>query len=276
MKHLLLTASVVAFGAICASHASAQDWQGAYISLTAGFADAGKESEIVNFDTDLDGQYGDTVNTFAGANAFSPGFCDGAATGRTPADGCTEDDSRGGLGLRAGYDWQNGALVYGVVADINSVDISDSVTAFSTTPAAYTFTRKTEALMALRGRVGYAMNDWLFYATAGYARADIERAFATTNGLNSFQATDGDDSDGYQVGLGLEQQIDDRWSMGLEYLRTSLSDEAPTVRAGPSANTFASNPFLIVNPQGTDMQRSEDRLEIDSVFLTVSYRFGAM
>lgn len=36
------------------------------------------------FDTNRDGNFNDTVRTTLGANAFSEGFCQGAAQGRTP------------------------------------------------------------------------------------------------------------------------------------------------------------------------------------------------
>lgn len=278
MKMLLKTlASVTAAGVFALPCAAlAQEWSGLYAGASFGSSQSGESSETLLFDTNLDGEYGDTVKTFAGADAFSPGFCDGAAIGRTPAEGCAGDKEDGGFGARIGYDWQSGNFVYGIVADISGVDIRDSVSGFSTTPAAYTFTRQVDTLAAVRARLGYVINDWLVYGTAGYATAEIKRSFATTNALNSFAATDGEDGSGAQYGLGLEKRIDDRWKIGVEYLHTTLDDEAPIVRAGPSANTFASNPFLVVNTMGTDMRRSEDEIKIDTIHLTVTYRFGGM
>jgi opacity protein-like surface antigen len=277
MTRTLLAATLLTIGLTgVGTTAIAQDWTGPYVG---GFIDTAKVSggdETVTFDTNLDGNYGDTVNTFGGANAFSPGFCDGKPNGVTPADGCSESDSKVGFGVRAGYDWQSDHLVYGLLFDISQADLSDSVTAFSVTPATYTFTRKIDSLMAVRGRLGYVYKDWLVYATAGYAWADIDRTFTTSNALNSFTATDGDDGKGYQIGFGAETKVSDHWSLGLEYLHTSLEDKGAVVRAGPSANTFASNPFLIVNPMGTDMKRTDDKFENDALVVTATYRFGAM
>jgi len=68
------------------------------------------------FDTNRDGNFNDTVLTTLGANAFSPGFCQGAAQGRTPADGCRSgEDGNLNYSLRAGYDWQFGNWVVGTV-----------------------------------------------------------------------------------------------------------------------------------------------------------------
>lgn len=274
---LCLLTSVALAGissAACAQDGHSWNWSGPYVGVAFGSAGSGKGGESLNFDTNLDGNYGDTVNTVSASNAFSPGFCDGAAMGTTPAAGCTKDRHKSGLSLRAGYDWSRDSFVYGVVAEVSNVDMSDSVSGFSTTPAAYSFTRKLDSIMAVRARAGYVMDRWLVYGTAGYAWADIDRSFATTNSVNSFAATNGKTSHGYQVGLGVEKVVAERWAIGIEYLHTSLEDKAPVVRAGPSANTFASNPFLQGNSAGTDIRRSDDRFEVDAVMVTVSYRFG--
>lgn len=269
LPFLLVAAAAGAAFPVCAA-----PWTGTYGSavLSSGKVSGGGKS--LSFDTDLDGHYGDTVRTASGADAFAPGFCKGAAMGKTPAEGCSKSDGESGIGLRAGYDWQSGRLVYGVVADVGSAKYTDAVSGFAVTPDAYVFSRRVKNIMGLRGRAGYVMGDYLAYATAGFAWADIDRSFSTTNAFNSFTASDGKAAKGYQVGLGLEKVISPRWSIGLEYLRTSLRDKAPIVRAGPSSSTFASNAFLTGNSAGTDIRRSDERFETDQISLTVSYRFG--
>lgn len=59
------------------------------------------------------------------------------------------------------------------MAEYTRNDIRDSVSAFSTTPALYTFNRQFNRTAALRGRIGYAFGeqgDYLTYVTAGVAR----------------------------------------------------------------------------------------------------------
>ena len=64
--------------------AAAQDWTGAYISGHIGFSKIPEGSNnTVVFDRNLDGDFSDTITTAAGANAFSPGFCVGAAVSRS-------------------------------------------------------------------------------------------------------------------------------------------------------------------------------------------------
>jgi outer membrane immunogenic protein len=50
------------------------------------------DNKTVRFDKTLDGNFSDTITTAAGANAFSPRFCNGAAVTATPGDGCRQDD----------------------------------------------------------------------------------------------------------------------------------------------------------------------------------------
>ncbi|MDC7684353.1 outer membrane beta-barrel protein [Asticcacaulis sp. BYS171W] len=265
---------LAATATIFAVPAVAQDWTGPYVGGHAGYSRlSDKNSERLNFDTNLDGNYNDTVNTSAGANAFSPGFCDGAPNGNSAASACRDDDGGADVGLRLGYDWQSGNFVYGVVGEIAKLDLTDNVTGFSTTPAAYTFTRKTGTVTALRGRAGYAMNDYLLYGTAGFAWADLDRSFTTTNTANSFTPRGGDNAKGYQIGFGTEKKVMENWTLGAEYLYTSLDDDDYTVRVGPGTAP-ATNPFLIANAQGTDMKRSEDKLKAHSLRFTVTYRFG--
>ena len=94
MKSKRLVVCATAF-ALCAAvdAAQAQTWTGAYIggTLGGGMQPAG-DNRIVVFDKTLDGNFSDTITTAAGANAFSPGFCAGAAVSALPASGCTSDD----------------------------------------------------------------------------------------------------------------------------------------------------------------------------------------
>ena len=282
MKTAIIQVSLFALGAMAVLAATAQaqgaagSWTGSYVALSAGSSRVSDARGGLTFDTNADGAYGDTVQTFTGANYFSPGFCRGTALGQTPAAGCEKDRHKGGIGIRAGYDWQTGRWVYGAVVDVSSLKLHDSVSAFSSAPDAYTFSRDLKTLTAVRGRIGWGEHKWLVYATAGFASADIDRAFATTNALNSFTALHTNTANGGQLGAGAEWRFSRNWTVGVEYLNTSLRDHGPVVLAQGSANTFASNAFLTQSPEGTAMRRSDGRFRFDTVSVTVTYRFGAM
>lgn len=259
-----------------ATSVSAQDWTGGYVGVHLGQAqdpdDNGDDRFL--FDTNLDGNFSDTVNTAAGANAFSPGFCNGAAQGATPGGGCSANEGGADWGVRGGYDWQSGNWVWGVVGEYAMNDVRDAVSAFSTTPAYYTMYRKVDGMFALRGRAGFTFGDGdnLVYATAGWVHAKIETGFGTSNAANAFSNNGGDNVDGQQYGLGYERRMGDHFTVGLEYLLTDIDDDGYRVQVA-RGNAPATNPFVIVNPNGTELRRSDTDFSFDSLRLTASYRF---
>lgn len=275
MKHKYLVFTALAGMSLHAAPALAQstDWSGLYIGGTGGYGEAASNSgETLVFDTDRDGQFDDTVNTAAPANAFSPGFCGGAANGPTPADGCSSPGGEFSYSLRAGYDWQFGPWVLGVVGEASKANVGDAVSGFSTTPAFYTFERELDYTLAARARAGYAFDNILVYGTGGMAWGELDRTFTTSNGANSFTPSGDGDAEGYQIGAGIEWMWADNFSIGFEYLRTSLDDDEYVVDVGPGTAP-ATNPFLLVNPAGTFMTRSEDQFENDTYSITASWRY---
>jgi outer membrane immunogenic protein len=256
-----------------AQEAIDEDWTGPYIGGSIGLAAQNNDRrEGVVFDTNLDGSFDNNVNTLAGANAFLPGFCGGAANGRTPIEGCRGDKDGLEYNIRAGYDVQQGNIVYGFVLEGGKNESRDSVTAFSSTPASYTFTREIDYALQARARVGYAARGALFYATGGAAYAKIDNGFSTTNGLNSFSDNGSTKSWGYSYGGGAEVKVASNLSLGLEYLYTNYVDDDYRVSVGPGTAT-ATNPFLLVNPAGTDMRRDDSDFDMHNIRLTASLRF---
>ncbi|MFC0676840.1 outer membrane protein [Lysobacter korlensis] len=269
---------IVLAAALAATPAFAQsgdDWTGGYVGAHAGVVmEPDDEGDRFLFDTNLDGAFGDTVRTVAGADAFSPGACDGVSRGPTPGEGCEGNNGGADWGVRAGYDWQAGTWVFGVVGELGMNDVRDALTAFSTTPASYTAVRKIDSLAALRARVGMAFgegNENLVYATGGYAWAKVENAFFSSNRVNTFTDNGDSDASGAQFGLGYERRFNDVWTVGVEYVSTRLNDDEYRVRAsGPAP---ATNPFILANAAGTDFRRSDEDFDLDSVRVTVGYRF---
>lgn len=279
-----MTMRRVAVAAICAiglmagaSQAGAQQWSGTYVGGSAGGGlQRQKTGETVRFDTNLDGAFGDTIRTVAGADAFAPGFCGGLAVGAAASGGCTDDERGYDVGGRLGYDWQIGRFVVGALADVSRTGVTDSVTAFSVTPAFYSFTRELNYVGGLRARLGVGSDRVLVYGTGGGAWGSVEQQFTTSNAVNTFTRTGEDDGQrtmawGYQAGGGIEFALGGNWRLGGEYLFTSLDDrDESTIRtSGPAP---ATNPFILVNPAGTDLQRSE-KFDFQVVRLSLSYRF---
>lgn len=278
----ILTGAVLGtIGLLASTAAFAQDqeFSGPYVGVSLGHSfQQGDSDETIQFDRDLNGSFGDTVTTTnaAGApNAFSPGFCGGSAVSAT--NGCRDDRDGTQYAARLGYDVQMGNVVIGVVGDIGKTQISDSVSAFSTTPASYTMTRSIDWNAGLRLRAGYAAGGrTLVYATGGGAYAKVDHGFSTSNTVNSFtEVSEKKDVWGWAAGGGIEQKVGRNFSIGVEYLYTRLNDKDYTVRAGALTTpaTPATNPFLLGNAAGTDFRRSDERFESHGVRATAAFRF---
>lgn len=126
--------------------------------------------------------------------------------------------------ILAGYNWQMGATVLGVEADLGTGDLGTS-----TATGAGTLGSELNWISSVRARAGFLMMPaLLLYATAGVAWADME-----------FSLPGGSASDvffGYQVGGGAELAVTPNSSLRLEYVYTDL-DSASLSHAGLS-NTY--------------------------------------
>ena len=123
----------------------------------------------------------------------------------------------GFVGGTAGYNWQTGNVVFGLEADGAWADVSASATALGVTA-----TSKTDAMGTVRGRIGYAVNNVLFYGTGGYAW--IDNKLSATNALG-LTISDSKWHSGWTVGAGVEAFFAPQWSVKGEYLYRSLGGE---------------------------------------------------
>lgn len=275
MRFLFSTTAVLglAFGA---SAASAQDlttgpanWTGAYVGGQLGYSwQPPSSEEAISFDRNRDGTFGDSFPN------FSPGFCGGSPTSRSPATGCNKDNDATAWKVHLGYDFQFGEAsgpVVGAVIEYGRAYLYDSVTAFSTTPATYTIKSKLKENGSIRGRAGYALNTGtLVYGTGGFAIGKIENSFSTTNTVNTFTPNDGSKTaKGWNYGGGIEQKVGP-FSIGALYLFTVLknNDYRVAVTGGP-----VGGPFTVISGTGTDFKRGFSKFAYHSMMATVSYRF---
>lgn len=273
----LLAAGAATFAAM---PAFAQDttedapFAGIYVGGTIGYdAQNNDVGSSIQFDRGRNGSFGDTVTTGAGANAFSTGFCNGRSTGATPAAGCVNDKDDVSYYGRVGIDSQMGNIVIGVVGEFGKSEITDSVSAFSTTPANYVMTRSIDWEASIRARAGFAANTTLFYGTFGPGYAKIDQSFSSTNTANAFTQSGRKRQWGIAGGGGIEQKIGSSFSLGLEYTYHRYRDDdarvAVTQGTAPATNPFILPPFT----NGTDFRRSDDKFQWHSVRATAAFRF---
>jgi outer membrane immunogenic protein len=120
----------------------------------------------------------------------------------------------GGLfGGTAGFNWQNGAVVYGIEGDGGWAGLS-GITSCPIAPV--TCTASGTWLASARGRLGWTVRpDLLLYATGGAAFGDVRVNAAPFAGAAGDQA-------GWSAGAGFEWMFAPRWSFKVEYLHYDL------------------------------------------------------
>jgi high affinity Mn2+ porin len=150
-------------------------------------------------------------------------------------------------GIQTGYNFQfPSGIVAGVEADLsfpNSQPANDVIWAGATAQGITTETM--DFIGTLRGRLGYAREDWLFYVTGGLAGARTSVTRVTMPGgdddisRNTFHT-------GWVAGGGVEFAIAQPWSVRAEYLFHRFSGANVMFPGGPSyASDFDINIWRI-------------------------------
>lgn len=177
----------------------AYDWWGAYIGLHAG------------------GGWGEATDNLVETIVGNAGG--GPNSGRFDVDGALG-------GFHAGYNIQSGGFVAGLEADVQGSGVDGGAGHWgSSIPFSLIYegflSLDPEWIASLRGRVGYAFNGVLVYATAGIAASDAELSYA---GIRHNGATEGEpfaysESQthlGFTVGAGVEVAFGENWSGRVE------------------------------------------------------------
>jgi outer membrane immunogenic protein len=145
-------------------------------------------------------------------------------------DGCHEGDGWLGGG-QVGYNWQTGNIVFGVEFSGSLADISGSHTSLIGAPDQYR--SEVSSVFLLTGRVGYAFDRLLVYATGGgaWVRDRFEYVGAATESIKQTRG-------GWTIGAGLEYAFSPNWSLAAQYNFINLGDKDVTFPlAGFTANT---------------------------------------
>jgi outer membrane immunogenic protein len=152
------------------------------------------------------------------------GIYAGANAGYNWGDVTNSKTAPGGLagGLQAGFNWQTGQFVFGAETDIQANGADDTF-------APYKFSNPWFG--TLRGRAGYAVNNVLFYGTAGLAYGGLT---GEIGGLDENKT-----HMGWTAGAGVEFGFTPNWSAKVEYLYMDLANRNYTITG--QANGYESN-----------------------------------
>lgn len=168
------------------------------------------------------------------------------------------------LGFQAGYNYLlPSRLLLGVETDVSFPSvIGGAQTISSASVGQANYQEQMEFSGTIRGRIGYAPDNWLFYATGGFAWSYEQFTRTQLAGVPvGGTAQPGDVESlfmvprvGGTVGAGIELGLTPNWMARLEYLATFYDTRSVTFAAGA--------------------QRFNSDLTLQSVRLGLDYRFG--
>lgn len=128
-------------------------------------------------------------------------------------------------GATVGYNMQYGRMVLGVEGDFDFADMTGFVAANGCGAGC---SLRSNALGTARGRIGYTVDRFLPYFTAGLAYGHLRMAQIGVGTASKWQA-------GYTVGAGMETAILPAWTVKGEYLFVNYGDFSCTPVCGASA-----------------------------------------
>lgn len=200
----------------------------------------------------------------------------GDATGSRDLGG---DATTVAAGAFAGWNWQDGAIVYGLEADLAGTNLkrgarSDALGfGYEAVDPPFALVReKTDLFGAARARLGYAFGNNLIYATFGLTGAN-GRVLATYPDLSGGPAATAARNVsylGYTLGAGVQFAVDPHLSLGIDYRYSDLGESArfglgtlPGADGGPvtTRTGFVSNKMmarLIWHPEALALVPDEE------------------
>lgn len=122
-------------------------------------------------------------------------------------------------GAQAGFNVQSGMWVWGAEGDWSSFNKSKSIIDSENN----TQDVKTSGLASIRGRLGVAADNWLFYGTAGWGWSKAKIGTELDEGAPN-AATRSITGSGLVYGGGIEWAFAPNWTLRAEYLRYNFND----------------------------------------------------
>lgn len=203
MKKFTLAAAMVALGCTSASAADlaytkapvvapVYSWTGCYVGATVGY------------------RWG--TSSVTAASGFGAGLP--ITNDLNRMDGFT-----GGGTL--GCNYQTGAWVVGLEGDFSGGQAKDSQGVLPPFNTTFIVSERQDWVATVRGRVGYAVNNWLFYGTGGLALTELKQTLLfTPSGATNSQSQV---LSGWTAGAGVEWGFASNWTAKVEYLYTEYS-----------------------------------------------------
>ena len=228
---------------------AAYDWTGVYVGGHLGYATGSSDWTAT--------QAGAATPSLAGSLDLFNGFNGFGGTGSYL------------LGLQAGYNYMSPSrFVFGAEVDVSFPNLlSGNQTISSPLIGLVNYQDRVEMSGTVRGRIGYAPGNWLFYATGGFAYSFDHLTRTQIAGVPvGGAAMAGTVEDlfmvprvGGVVGAGVEFALTPRWMARLEYLFADYGSHSVDFPAG--AQRFNSDLTVQTVRVGLDYRLGRDGID---------------
>ena len=172
-------------------------------------------------------------------------------------------------GGQLGYNWQvSPQFVIGIEWLFDGTDLSASGGGLAIGNTVVSSSLHNDWLTTLTGRIGYAANNWLFYAKGGGAWVENTATVNAVFANGAFGSVSGSNTNtGWTAGLGFEYGFAPNWTFKVEWDYIGLDHwnlgATPLVTVNPLVTTFVGDGF--------NLHRN-----IDMVTAGVNYKFSLL
>jgi outer membrane immunogenic protein len=189
-----------------------------------------------------------------------------AAGGNIPAFGANAANASSWVaGAHAGYNWQQGSMLYGFETDFQGTNLNSLMTG-GLTPSSGPASdfAKTSAMIdyygTFRGRIGFTTGQWLFFGTGGaaYGNVNLSSQFSTLAATTAFDISQ--PKFGWVVGAGFEYLLRPNWMLTLNYQYVDLGNVSFSSSASGGGITIS--------------QMANVHAQFQTVTIGFSYRFA--
>ena len=131
------------------------------------------------------------------------------------------------VGGQLGYNYQSGQFLLGIEGDASTLVDGDSVTNDAALATFEHLNGDISYLASIRGRLGWAINNWLLFGTVGWGFTEFRFAETAPNATPAFSGKLRLKDEGVVFGGGVEWMLSYGVSLRAEYLRYDLGASTP-------------------------------------------------
>jgi len=244
-------------------------WSGLYIGGTVGFG-TGDTSD--KFDSETTGE-GEAIAVQSVLNTWGRDYSSDGIEAIEAFFSSDYDMDGAVYGGFLGYNWQSGNAVFGIEAGLNGTDFDGHMKCADDADCK----RELDWYGTVTGRLGYAVNNLMFYGFGGVAWGDVKTRVSRFGDPADESWEIGSDADfsstfnedqthvGWTAGVGLEFAFTDRFIAGVEYAHVDLGQES--YRALRYVDTTENE-----SPVGTIDLKNEVDVSFDVIKVRASYK----